>query len=130
MISLDEYKSIVSDLLDELPGEFFRELSGGVIVSDATLVPSYARVNDLFTLGLYKIFSPGVRQIILYKGSFDRAYPQATLQEAKKILRGVIRHEFRHHLEYLAGIHDSTSLEAVDEREKRKYLARRPPNTL
>ena len=65
MISLDEYKSIVSDLLDELPGEFFRELSGGVIVSDATLVPSYARVNDIFTLGLYIIFSPGVRQIIL-----------------------------------------------------------------
>ena len=130
MISTSDYKALVSDLLDELPDEFFRELSGGVIMSEATIVPSYAQENDLFTLGLYKIFAPGVRQIILYKGSFDRAYPQATLQEAKKILRGVIRHEFRHHLEYLAGIHDSTSLEAADEREKRKYLAGRPPNTL
>ncbi len=129
MISLDEYKSIVSDLLDELPGEFFRELSGGVIVSDATIVPSYAQQNDLFTLGLYKIFSPGVRQIILYKGSFDRAYPYATQEEARSILRGVLRHEFRHHLEFLAGIHDSTSLEAADAREKREYLARRLTNT-
>lgn len=130
MISTSDYKALVSDLLDELPTEFFRELSGGVIVSDATMIPDYAQENDLFTLGLYKIFSPGVRQIILYKGSFDRAYPQAGPEEAREVLRGVIRHEFRHHLEFLAGIHDSTSLEAVDEREKRKYLARRPPNTL
>ena len=128
MISISEYKALVSDLLDELPTEFFRELSGGVIVSDATMIPDYAQENDLFTLGLYKTFSPGVRQIILYKGSFDRAYPYAGPEEACSILRGVLRHEFRHHLEFLAGIHDSTSLEAADAREKREYLARRLTN--
>lgn len=125
MITTTEYKALVSELLDELPAEFFRDLSGGVIVSEATLIPSYAQQNDLYTLGMYKIFSPGVRQIVLYKGSFDRAYPQAGLEEARELLRGVLRHEFRHHLEYLAGIHDSTSLEAEDAREKREYLARR-----
>ena len=122
MISMADYKAIVSSLLDELPPEFFRELSGGVIVSEETLIPEYAQENDLYTLGLYKIFTPGVRQIILYKGSFDRVYPQATAAKAKEILRGVIRHEFRHHLEFLSGVHDATSLEAADEREKREYL--------
>ncbi len=122
MISLANYKAIVSGLLDELPSAFFRDLSGGVIVSEETLIPDYAQENDLYTLGLYKIFAPGVRQIILYKGSFDRVYPQATSAEAKEILRGVIRHEFRHHLEFLSGVHDATSLEAADEREKREYL--------
>jgi len=129
MITTTEYKALVSDLLDELPQEFFRELSGGVIVSEATLIPSYAQQNDLYTLGLYKIFSPGVRQIILYKGSFDRAYPYAGQEEARELLRSVIRHEFRHHLEFLAGVHDSTSLEAADEKEKREYLARHNPDS-
>lgn len=125
MISMADYKSILSDLLDELPPEFFRELSGGVIVSDAVVIPDYAQGKDLYTLGLYKLFAPGVRQIVLFKGSFDRAYPRAAPEEAREILRGVLRHEFRHHLEFLAGIHDSTSLEAADEREKREYLRRR-----
>ena len=60
----------------------------------------------------------------MYKGSFDRVYPQADAEEARTILRGVLRHEFRHHLEFLSGIHDASSLEAEDEREKRAYLAR------
>ena len=123
MISLEEYKRIVSELMDELPEEFFRDLTGGVIVSNALVIPDYAHGNDLCTMGLYKVFS-GVRQIIMYKGSFDRVYPQADAEEARTILRGVLRHEFRHHLEFLSGIHDSSSLEAEDEREKRAYLAR------
>lgn len=123
MLRMEEYRKIVSELLDELPGAFFRELSGGVIVSEAAPVPEYAHGNDLYTLGLYKVFS-GVRQIILYKGSFDRVYPGAEGPEAKALLRGVLRHEFRHHMEYLSGIHGPSSLEAEDRREKRAYLAR------
>ena len=65
MLSIAEYKKIVSELLDELPAEFFRELSGGVIVSEAAVIPDYAHGNDLYIMGLYKVFS-GVRQIILY----------------------------------------------------------------
>ena len=123
MISTETYKRIVSELLDELPEAFFRELTGGVIVSEALMIPDYARDNDLYTLGHYRFFS-GVRQIVMYKGSFDRVYPEAEEAEARELLRGVLRHEFRHHLEFLSGIHDASSLEAQDEREKRAYLSR------
>ena len=122
MLSIADYKKIVSELLDELPAEFFRELSGGVIVSEAHPSPDYAQGDDLYTMGLYKVFS-GVRQIILYKGSFDRVYPRADAAEAKKLLRGVLRHEFRHHLEFLGGVRNGSSLEAEDERAKQAYLA-------
>ncbi|MBR0039931.1 MAG: hypothetical protein IJP64_00950 [Oscillospiraceae bacterium] len=122
MISIEEYRTIVSELLDELPEAFFRELSGGVIVSEALVIPDYARGNDLFAMGQYQVFS-GVRQIVLFKGSFDRAYPQADAAQAREILRGVLRHEFRHHMEYLGGVHNSSSLEAEDEREKQAYLS-------
>ena len=123
MLTMEEYQTVISELMDELPQEFFRQLSGGVIVSERVEIPAYAREGDLFTLGKYQMYS-GVRQIVMYKGSFDRVYPCAERAEAKNLLRGILRHEFRHHLEYLAGIHDATSLEAQDEREKRAYLAK------
>ena len=122
MISIDEYRKIVSELLDELPEEFFRRLSGGVIVSEETARPDYAVGDDLYTMGQYQIYA-GIRQIVLYKGSFDRAHPQADQAEARELLRGILRHEFRHHLEFLGNVHNSESLEAQDARDKQAYLA-------
>ena len=123
-MSIDEYRKIISDLQDELPEEFFRDLNGGVIVSEAMVIPDYARGNDLYTMGQYQVFS-GIRQIVMFKGSFDCVYPHADVEEARKILRGILRHEFRHHLESLGGIYNSSSLEAEDEREKQAYLSRK-----
>ena len=123
MISIEEYRKTITELMDEFPDEFFRKLSGGVIVSEAMVIPDYARNNDLYTMGQYQVYS-GIRQIVLFKGSFDRAYPQADAAEARELLRGILRHELRHHLEYLAGIHNSSSLEAEDERERQAYLSR------
>jgi hypothetical protein len=122
MITTEQYNHIITELLDELPEEFFRELSGGVIVSEAMVIPDYAQGNDLYTMGQYKIYS-GIRQIVMFRGSFNRAHPNVDLFEAKELLRGILRHEFRHHLEFLAGIHDSSSLEAEDERMKWEYLS-------
>ena len=123
MISLEEYEGIIEELLDELPAEFFRELSGGVIVSEAEVIPDYARGDDLYTMGQYQV-TFGMRQIVMYKGSFDRGYPYADPAEARRLLRGILRHEFRHHLESIGRIHNSSSLEAEDERDKREYLSR------
>ena len=123
MITTEEYRGIISDLLDELPEAFFRELTGGVILSEALVIPDYARGNDLYTLGQYQVCY-GLRQIVMFKGYVDRLYPQADVEKAREILRGVLRHEFRHHIEFLGGIRNSTSLEAEDERQKQAYLAR------
>ncbi len=122
MISLAEYNRIIAELLDELPKEFFRGLSGGVIVSEALMVPEYARGDDIFIMGQYQS-SYGMRQVILYKGSFDRVYPYADAAQARELLRGILRHEFRHHLEAMGSVHNSSSLEAEDERAKQAYLA-------
>ena len=128
MIDMTEYQAIISELLDELPADFFRELSGGVIVSEAMVIPDYARDGELYTMGQYQVYS-GIRQIVLFKGSFDRAYPRADAAEARELLRAVLRHEFRHHMEFLGGVHNSSSLEAEDERAKQEYLSRRARET-
>ena len=122
MISTEEYREIISELMDEFPEAFYRELTGGVIMSEALVIPDYAQENDLYTLGQYQVYY-GVRQIVMFKGSFDRIFPNADVAQARGILRGVLRHEFRHHIEYLGGIHNSSSLEAEDERKKHYYLA-------
>ena len=123
MISTEAYKAIISELMDELPEAFFRELTGGVILSEALAIPDYAKGDDLCTLGQYQVCY-GVRQIVMFKGSFDRLYPQADETEAREILRGILRHEFRHHIEFVGGIRNASSLEAEDARKKRAYLAR------
>ncbi len=124
MITAEEYRKIISELMDELPEAFFRELNGGVIISGAAPVPDYAREGELYTMGQYRVFS-GVRQIVMYRGSFVRVYPHAGGDEARHILRGILRHEFRHHMESLGGVRGPSSLEAEDEREKQAYLSRR-----
>ena len=124
MISTEEYQEIISELMDKLPEAFFRELTGGVIMSEALVIPDYARGDDLCTLGQYQVYY-GVRQIVMFKGSFDRLYPNVDVAQARGILRGVLRHEFRHHIEFLGGIRNSSSLEAEDERKKQTYLAQR-----
>ena len=114
MLTMAEYRTIVSELMDELPEPFYRKLTGGVIVSEALVIPDYAKDhNDLCTLGQYQVYS-GVRQIVMFKGSFDRVYPQANAAEAKNILRGIMRHEFRHHVEGLGGLHGADSLVAEE----------------
>lgn len=124
MITTEEYRTIVSELMDELPPEFFDKLTGGVIVAEAPTMPDYAKDGDLYILGQYQVYH-GVRQIVMFKGSFDRVYPRADAVEAKNILRGVLRHEFRHHIEGRGGLHGADTLEAEDARQKRAYLNRK-----
>lgn len=123
MIDRDEFNFILSDLIDELPQVFFRELHGGIIVSDSAPQSEYSMNDDLYVFGQYRVSNLG-RQVIIYKGSFDRFYSHLDEETLKNKLRSVLRHEFRHHMEFLSGIHNSESLEAEDRRQIKEYLAR------
>ena len=114
------FRGIVSELLDELPREFFKDLSGGVIVSETAKVSPDARANGLYALGTYTV-GPSGRQIAIYYGSFKLLYGRLSGGNLKKIVRETVRHEFRHHLEFLAGMHGADSLEAEDKRRLDEY---------
>lgn len=119
--SLDEFREIVADLLDELPEEFFNELSGGVVVEPGIMRPDYARGDDISTLGQY--VSSGIgKQVKIYYGSFREAFPGIGREQLRERVRETVRHEFRHHLEGLAGMHGKDSLEAADRTEMEKYI--------
>ena len=121
MIDIDEFFEILTEVCDELPDEFFRNLHYGVLLSESTKISPHARSNDLVIMGEYHRSNYG-NQITVYYGSFARTFPNADREFIKDKLREVVRHEFRHHMENLGGMHGVDSLEYEDKVNLRTYL--------
>jgi predicted Zn-dependent protease with MMP-like domain len=121
--SLEEFRELTSEIIDEFPDGFFDKLSGGIIVSEELVASPYAKADDLYIAGCYKENQLG-KQVVLYYGSFCKLYPYASLDELKGHIRDTLRHEMRHHYECEAGDHSSKSLEAEDRRFLEDYLSR------
>ena len=126
MISLERFEEITEEITGTLPEEFFRELHGGVIVREQVKVHPAARDNDLFIMGEYHHDRYLGRFVVLYYGSFAVCCGYFSEEELRGKIRKVILHEFRHHLESLAGERD---LEIEDARELFEYKQRKCPFT-
>ena len=121
MIGIDEFFEILTEVCDELPAEFFRELHGGVVLSEEVKISPHSRNNDLVIMGEYTASRYG-NQITIYYGSFGRSYSFQDREFVKDRIREVVRHEFRHHMENLSGMHGRDSLEYEDKVQLRQYL--------
>ena len=118
MIPFDQFGDMADRLTEELPEEFFEGLSGGVIINPQVKFHGESRPSDpLYILGEYCRDNTG-RYILLYYGSFQRVYWDLTDSVLEQKLRSVIRHEFRHHLEFRAFVRD---LEHEDEDYLEEY---------
>ncbi len=118
-ISFTEMQEILAYLCDELPEIFFRELNLGVVLSEKLLMNPHSRPDlPLYIMGQY-VRNPIGRQIFIYYGSFKAVYQYADQAVLTAKLREVLRHEFRHHIEYLAG---ERGLEIEDVKQINQYL--------
>jgi len=122
MITIDEAQDILEKVAEGLPHAFYKDLNGGII-----LLPDVKRsrepwAQNLYTLGEY-IVSPGMgRYIAIYYGSFEHVFgAYASEEKIAEELRKTLIHEFRHHMEDLAGEND---LEKEDEERLRIYKDR------
>lgn len=119
MLSIEEVHEILNDLADEIPKELFEDLNGGItLVPDIKLSPA-AQNHDLFILAQYHRGGFMGRYITVYYGSLRRVFGTLPEEEFISKLRHVLRHEFRHHVESLAGNRD---LEIEDEDFINSYL--------
>lgn len=118
MISIDEMHEILNELTDELPEEFFKDLTGGISLTEEVKFSPAAQNNDLYILAQYNRGLMG-SYITFYYGSFMRAYGHLSKEDITHELRRVLRHEFRHHVEHLAGNYD---LEVEDQEFIDEYL--------
>lgn len=117
MLSIGKVGDILDRLAEELPAEFYRELNGGIILEPGEKQSPHG--EDLSIMGEYIVSSTG-RMIKIYYGSFRRVYGWMDEAQLTEELREVLRHEFTHHIESLAG---ERGLEIKDEEQLREYYA-------
>lgn len=115
MISYHRVGDILDMLAEELPPEFYRELSGGILLTREKKASPHG--DDLTIMGEY-IVSPSGRMIKIYYGSFEEMYGWMDEEQLTEQLREVLRHEFTHHIESLAG---ERGLEIKDEQQLQEY---------
>lgn len=125
MISQEEFLDMLDELCGELPEEFFHKLNGGVILQEHAKLHPKARDNDLWIMGEYCRNGSLGRYVNIYYGSFQQVYSGLSYDALKKQVRHTLRHEFRHHLESLAGEKD---LEVVDKIRLDQYQSKKQDN--
>ena len=118
MVTVEEMKEMLDEIATELPEEFFAQLNGGIILLPEVKEHPGSVKDDLLILGEYHNGGNMGRFIVIYYGSFMRVYGNLPPDALKEKLRGTIKHEFRHHLESLAGEYD---LEIEDARYLAEY---------
>ena len=121
MISFEVFEDVTYEITDTFPEVFFRELNGGVMVREYSRLHPAALDHDLLVWGAYPQDRYLGRIIVLYYGSFVNCFTCSD-EELRVQIRKVLLHEFRHHLESLAGERD---LELEDVAELTQYRARK-----
>ncbi len=111
MITFERFEELTYELACQLPEEFFRKLDGGVMAREGVRIHPASQGDDLLVLGEYHRDPHLSRFVVLYYGSFMRVYGHLDEEGLKTEMWRVLRHEFLHHLESLAGEH---SLEIED----------------
>lgn len=118
MISIDEMTDMLDEIAESFPPALFVNLNGGInVLPDVKTNP---RGQGLYILGEYHRDSIFGRSIIIYYGSITLIYEHVGKEQMKAQLSSILKHEFRHHLESLAG---DRSLEIDDEQWIRKFLS-------
>lgn len=124
MVDIDRFYELLNEVCEELPDDFFRELHYGVHLSEECRYSPYADDGSMVIMGEYTRSNNG-NKITIYYGSFAQTCGWMSEEQLKGKLRATVRHEFRHHMENLAGVYGADSLEHEDREEIRKMIDRK-----
>lgn len=122
MISLEEMETMLDEIANGFPQEMYKELNGGIILLPEAKLNAVSNKNDLYILGEYHKGGNMGRYITIYYGSFMKVYWHLGKEAIKGQLMRVLKHEFTHHIESLAG---ERGLEIKDARYIADYLNRK-----
>lgn len=124
MVPIGMAEEMLAELMDELPEAFFESLNGGVcLLPEAKPDPEFPG-EDLYILGEYCEDPYLGKSIVIYYGSFAPVFGDLSPLEMRRELRDTLRHEFRHHVESLAG---ENGLDIEDEKWLQQYLEESKP---
>jgi Uma2 family endonuclease len=121
MISIDEMQTMLDGIAETFPEEFYTQLNGGIVLMPQAKRHQNRSTEGLYVLGEYYRGGNLGRYIAIYYGSFMRVHGHLPPEALKRELTATLKHEFRHHLESLAG---ERGLEIEDEKFLAEYLER------
>lgn len=107
-MNLDIFRKKANAIVDDLPGDLFKQLNGGILVLEEK-----KEEDDCLVMGEYIEDSAMGKRILLYYGSFADDLEGASVEEWVEEIEDTILHELRHHIESLAGV-DYLSDEEMD----------------
>ncbi len=116
MVSMEEMGEMLDEIAGKFPDAFYKELNGGIILLPDAKLHQKNVANDLYVMGEYHRDQNLGRYISIFYGSFASVYGNLSKEQLKIELEGTLKHEFRHHLESLAGEYEL-------ETEDREYIA-------
>lgn len=122
MASIDEVQIILDEIAGELPPEIYKDLNGGIVLLPQVKMHKKSVDDDLYVMGEYRHERISGRYIVIYFGSVEKLYGSLSRDRLKKKLMLVVKHEFVHHLESLAG---ERQLEIEDEQKLNEYLKKK-----
>lgn len=119
MATIEEVQIILDEIAEDLPPEIFKDLNGGIILLDKVKIHDKSIDDDLYVMGEYRYERISGRYIVIYYGSIEKLYGNLSRKKLKKKLSEIVKHEFIHHLESLAG---EKTLELEDEDMLQNYI--------
>ena len=119
MVTIEEVQVILDEIAAEFPQEFYKNLNGGIVLLPQVKLHKRSIDDDLYVMGEYRNERISGRYIVVYYGSVEKLYGNASGSRLKNKLRAIVKHEFLHHFESLAG---ERQLEIEDEHQLNKYL--------
>ena len=120
MIDIDRFSSILEEQVALLPRELYQQLNLGIgVVERAKPHRDQQPGRPLYVLGEYRVHPVMGRGILLYYGSFQKAFPGLDDEAQLRMeIDSVLKHELTHHLEHQAG---SRELEIADAQRLMRY---------
>lgn len=103
--SYDQMGDWLEEICEDFPDAFFIALDGGIQLNEEVLTDPDFPPGEMFIMGQYCRDLIG-RSIVLYYGSFVALLSDASERKWKREIFNTVAHEFRHHLEDAAMLHD------------------------
>ena len=120
MYTFERIAEILDDMVDALPQDVLKDLSGVYLdhqVKHNEKIPS----DSYYVMGEYVVDPYLGKRIELHYGSIEAVHGNLVLTDMQNELHRILMHELRHHLETLAGCDD---LMKADDEYVRDALAR------
>ena len=112
----DQMGDWLEEIAQEFPEAFFEGLDGGIQLEEKALPDPDFPPGEMYIMGEYVHDNLG-RYILLYYGSFAALLEEEDEEVWKDEIFATVAHEFTHHLEEDAGLHnlDDKDLEFLQE---------------